>query len=229
MLRAKLLLLQKQNGLIKKKVCLNYLKTMVIFNSKKDHMRLHFLLLALLTFQIMQGQNKALPFAEIGPYPKDYSAQGVMLRLISGLGYRYYWASEDLRPEDLDYRASKDSRSTREILEHIYGLSATIAATLEGGVAEATNRDNMTYAFLRSETLVNLERAVNALERIENFSELSVKIVRPNQTYEFEFWHLINGQISDAIWHSGQLVMNRRASGNPLKSGVNVFLGQTKL
>ena len=177
----------------------------------------------------MQGQQKALPFAEIGPYPKDYSAQGVMLRLISGLGYRYYWASEDLRPEDLDYRASSDSRSTREILTHIYGLSATIAATLEGGVAEGANRDNMTYAVLRAETLANLEKAIIALDEAKDFSNLSVKIVRPDQTYEFEFWHLINGQISDAIWHSGQVVMNRRASGNPLKSGVNVFLGQTKL
>ncbi|MDA1210852.1 MAG: hypothetical protein O3A41_07430, partial [Bacteroidetes bacterium] len=187
------------------------------------------LLFIFLTFQIMQGQDKALPFAEIGPYPDHYSAQGVMHRLISGLGYRYYWASAELRPEDLNYRVSADSRSTREILEHIYGLSATIAATLEGGVAEAANLDNMTYEFLRKGTLVHLERAVNALERVEDFSELSVKIVQPNQTYEFEFWHLINGQISDAIWHSGQVVMNRRASGNPLRLGVNVFLGRTKL
>ena len=192
-------------------------------------MRFLYLLLTFLTFEIMLGQEKALPFAEIGPYPEHYSAQGVMHRLISGLGYRYHWATAELRPEDLDYRASEDSRSTREILTHIYGLSATIAATLEGGVTEAVKNEDMTYAFLRAETLANLERAVNALERVEDFSDLSVKIIRPDQSYEFEFWHLINGQISDAIWHSGQVVMNRRASGNPLKSGVNVFLGQTKL
>ena len=174
----------------------------------------------------MQGQEKALPFAEIGPYPEHYSAQGVMHRLISGLGYRYHWASAELRQEDLDYRASEDSRSTREILVHIYGLSTTIAATLEGGVAEAANRDKMTYDLLRVETLANLKRAVIALDKAEDFSNLSVKIVRPDQAYEFEFWHLINGQISDAIWHSGQVVMNRRASGNPIKSGINVFLGR---
>ena len=75
-------------------------------------------------------------------------------------------------------------------MAHIYGLSATIAATLEGGVAEAANRDKMTYEFLREETLVNLERAVIALDEAEDFSDLSVKIVRPDQTYEFEFWHL---------------------------------------
>ena len=176
----------------------------------------------------MQGQDRALPFAEIGTYPEDYSAQGVLHRLISGLGYRYYWASEDLRVEDLNYRASEDSRSTREILEHIYGLSTTIAATMEGGVAQAVNKDKMTYEFLRAETLINLERAVVALDKIEHLSGLTLKILRRNHTFEFEFWHLINGQISDALWHSGQVVMNRRASGNPLRSGVNVFLGQTK-
>jgi len=174
----------------------------------------------------MQGQEKALPFAEIGPYPEHYSAQGIMHRLISGLGYRYHWASAELRPEDLDYRASKDSRSTLEILAHIYGLSTTIAATLEGVVSESVEKNKMTYEFLREETLVNLERAIIALDKAVDFSDLSVKIVRPDQTYEFEFWHLINGQISDALWHSGQIVMNRRASGNPIKAGVNVFLGE---
>ena len=87
----------------------------------------------------------------------------------------------------------------------------------------------MTYQELREGTLNHLQRAISALDEVTDFSELSVKIVRPTQTYEFPFWHLINGQISDALWHSGQVVMNRRASGNPIKSGVNVFLGRGNL
>jgi hypothetical protein len=43
----------------------------------------------------------------------------------------------------------------------------------------------------------------------------------------FPFWNQINGPISDALWHCGQVVMNRRASGNPLQKGVNVFIGKT--
>ena len=183
------------------------------------------LLLTFLTFQLLQGQENELPFAEIGPYPENYSAQGVLHRLISGLGYRFYWASADLRPEDLNYRPSNDSRATIEILEHIYKLSATIAATLEGSSVES-DHIQMTYQELRKGTLYHLQSAVSALNEVTDFSELSVKIVRPSQTYEFPFWHLINGQISDALWHSGQVVMNRRASGNPIKPGVNVFLGQ---
>ncbi len=186
------------------------------------------LIFTFLMFQLMQGQENELPFAEIGPYPENYSAQGVLQRLISGLGYRFYWASADLRPEDLNYRPSNDGRSTFEIIEHIYKLSSTIASTLESISSPSTNDTAMTYQELRAGTLIHLQSAVSALDEVTDFSELSVKIVRPNQTYEFPFWHLINGQSSDALWHCGQVVMNRRASGNPVKSGVNVFLGQSK-
>jgi len=48
-------------------------------------MRFLYLLLTFLTFQIMQGQEEAPPFAEIGPYQEHYSAQGVMHRLIQVL------------------------------------------------------------------------------------------------------------------------------------------------
>jgi hypothetical protein len=188
-------------------------------------MRRLILLLTFLTFGLANGQEKELPFAEIGPYPENYSAQGVLQRLISGLGYRFYWASADLRPEDLNYRPSNDSRATIEILKHIHQLSTTIATTLDGSPVES-DHGQMNYQELREGTLNQLQRAVSALDEVTNFSELSVKIVRPTQTYEFPFWHLINGQISDALWHCGQVVMNRRASGNPLKTGVNVFLGR---
>jgi hypothetical protein len=36
---------------------------------------------------------------------------------------------------------------------------------------------------------------------------------------------LINGPITDAIYHTGQVVSFRRTSGNPIPKGVNVFLG----
>jgi len=42
---------------------------------------------------------------------------------------------------------------------------------------------------------------------------------------EFPFWNLINGPISDALWHVGQVVSFRRGSGNPLPNGVNVLTG----
>ena len=43
---------------------------------------------------------------------------------------------------------------------------------------------------------------------------------------EFPLWNLINGPIQDAVWHSGQVVAFRRASGNPINSKISVFNGK---
>lgn len=43
---------------------------------------------------------------------------------------------------------------------------------------------------------------------------------------EHPLWILINGPLADALWHSGQVATLRRAAGNPMPKGVNVFLGK---
>jgi len=45
---------------------------------------------------------------------------------------------------------------------------------------------------------------------------------------QFPFWNVINGPISDAIWHTGQVVSFRRTSGNPFPKGVNVLTGKKR-
>ena len=44
-------------------------------------------------------------------------------------------------------------------------------------------------------------------------------------TTEYPFWNMLNGPIEDAVYHTGQVVAFRRAAGNPMPSGVRVFLG----
>ena len=43
---------------------------------------------------------------------------------------------------------------------------------------------------------------------------------------EIPFWNQVNGPISDAIWHCGQLVVYRRSTGNPINPKVNHFSGK---
>ena len=69
----------------------------------------------------MNAQQDKLPFYEIGEYPTEFSSTNVVSRMIEGLGYRYYWATESLEEKDLNYKPSQDSRSTFEVIEHIYG------------------------------------------------------------------------------------------------------------
>ena len=57
--------------------------------------------------------------------------------MIQGLGFRYHWATEGLRAEDLEYRPTKEAQSTLGTLQHIYGLTKTI---LNAAKNEASKR-----------------------------------------------------------------------------------------
>ena len=41
-------------------------------------------------------------------------------------------------------------------------------------------------------------------------------------------WNQINGPIADALWHCGQVVSFRRASGNPYNSKASLFTGKLR-
>ncbi len=71
--------------------------------------------------------NESLPFSEIGPYADNFTTETVITRLIEGLGFRYYWATDGLRDIDLSYKPSDDSRSSLDVLEHIYGLTEMVS------------------------------------------------------------------------------------------------------
>jgi hypothetical protein len=69
-------------------------------------MKHFFLLLALISFDAQSQTNMKteLPYYEIPDYPESYTAGAVAARMLDGLGFRYYWATEGLRDEDLVFR-----------------------------------------------------------------------------------------------------------------------------
>jgi hypothetical protein len=90
-----------------------------------------FLTILFFTIHFVNGQEQ-LPYYEIPEYPESYTAGTVAARAIDGLGFRFYWATEGLRMEDLDFKPNDDGRSSMETIEHIYGLSKVIVnATLK--------------------------------------------------------------------------------------------------
>ena len=167
-----------------------------------------------------------LPFSEIGEYPTDFSQANIISRMIEGLGYRYYWATKSLTENDLNYKSSEDARSTIQIIEHIYSLTMMVSSSFEKKEFKFTS---VTYNYdeLRTKTLLKLKYIHDELRSNPDFSQLFIKFERGGTKMEFPFWNQINGPISDALWHCGQVVMNRRSSGNPLQPGVNVFVGKT--
>ena len=172
-----------------------------------------------------------LPYHQIPAYPMTYTAATVAARMLDGLGYRFYWVSKDLRPEDLAYKPSEDGRTIEETMQHIYGLSKTTlnAIMTEPNVRSAT-REELNYEQLREKTLLNIKAAADHLRNNPEIDLNEAKIIfqRGEKVSEFPFWNLLNGHIADAIYHTGQVVAFRRASGNPQQSGVSVFSGKTR-
>ena len=87
------------------------------------------------------AQDKTLPFYEIPEAPTTFNECTVVARMIEGLGFRYYWATEGLRPEDLIYKASASGRTSEETIDHIYGLSKVIVNSALKVANENTDED----------------------------------------------------------------------------------------
>jgi hypothetical protein len=175
----------------------------------------------------MIGQDKFQEkhfYYQIPDYPSEYTATTVAARLVDGLGFRYYWATEELTPKDLEYKPSKEARTSKETIEHIYGLTSVLFNTVSGKVTESQSGTAVQLNFeeIRKATLLNLQRASELLkEDHADLAKFPLKFKNPIKTTEYPFWNLINGPISDALWHVGQVVSFRRASGNPIVEGIS--------
>ncbi|WP_235817865.1 hypothetical protein [Formosa haliotis] len=174
-------------------------------------------------------QASKLPYSEIPTPAETYTAGTVVSRLIDGLGFRYYWASADLKPKNLDFKLNDDGRSTLETLEHIYDLSTIIRdAALQVPHSKETFKKPLTYGELREFTLNNLKTASDIFKTVQDLGQYNMIFKSPDGNREVPFWNAINGPISDSIWHCGQLASFRRASGNPINPKVNHFRGTAK-
>lgn len=184
-----------------------------------------FTLALLLTISLqMSAQDQKDHYYNIPDAPKEYNAGTVVSRMIDGLGFRYYWATYKLRPEDLSYKPSKDARTTEETIDHILGLSQVILNSALK-VPNEKPQPEMTYAEKRKKTLENIRKASAIFKKSKDLSEYKIVFKREDRTSEYPFWNQINGPISDALWHVGQVVSFRRASGNPFPKGVSVLRG----
>lgn len=175
----------------------------------------------------LYAQDKTLPYYEIPVYPETYTAGGIAARTVDGLGFRFYWATEGLRENDLTYRPSADARTTQETLEHIFEMSYMVLnATIQKANVQG-QEGKLPFAEMRKKTLENFKEASNRLRIASDadFSNFKVIFKLGDTTVDFPFWHLLNGPMSDCIWHVGQVVSFRRSSGNPFSDKVDLFRG----
>ncbi|MBK6477083.1 MAG: hypothetical protein IPL56_08295 [Saprospiraceae bacterium] len=185
-----------------------------------------FTLVLMLAQLFMYGQGKPY-YHEIPPYPTSYTAANVAARMVDGLGFRYYWATEGLTETDLSYKPSQEARTTLETLEHILGLTTVLNnAVKKHPTISDPNPPKLSFADMRKKTLLNIQEASEILKGDQaDLNDFPMIFENPNSKREYPYWNLINGPVEDAIWHVGQVVSFRRASGNPFPEGVSVLQG----
>lgn len=190
-------------------------------------------LMALFFITVMNAQEnnpQEIPYYQIPDYPDSYTPGTVVARMIDGLGFRYFWATEGLRPEDLNYKPSESNRTIDETLDHIYGLSRVV---YNSAVKEINDRTQpmekaLTFQEKRKRTLFNFKKASEIFSNTADLNEHPVIFKSKSGTFNNPFWNQINGPIEDAVWHCGQIVALRRAAGNPIDPKVNVFAGERR-
>ncbi|WP_428742453.1 hypothetical protein [Tenacibaculum sp.] len=172
---------------------------------------------------ITTNSQTKLPYYEIPKEAQEFTAGSVISRMIDGLGFRYYWSTEGLTKKDLQYKPSKEAKTSEETIDHILNLSQVIKnAALKVPYKEPES--GMSFEQKREATLENLKLASDIFRKSEDVSQH--KIIFGDK--EHPLWNAINGPIADAIWHTGQLASFRRASGNPINSKINHFTGTVR-
>ena len=180
-----------------------------------------------MTLNAQTISNDSLPYAEIPHAPEAVTPGSVLSRVIDGLGFRYYWASQGLVKDDLDYAPGNDGRNIAETLGHIYGLSDMILNAAKNLPNDRTKQlEKLAFTDQRKKTLENLKEASVLFAAATDLTEHKIIFESKKGTKTYPFWNGINGPIEDAIWHTGQIAVMRRSAGNPIHSKVNVFLGR---
>lgn len=192
---------------------------------------LFFIMSLLLSFTALTQNQINMPYQQIPDTPEEYNMENVVARMIDGLGYRFYWATEGL--SEADYNYEPEGEATKTILEtqdHIRGLAETILNVVTGKPnLRPYEKGEYTSEEMRVMILKTLEQASNYLKSGEvKLEQLEVVFKRGDQEAAFPFWNLLNGQLADAIYHTGQIVSYRRSAGNPMDPTVNVFSGKNR-
>jgi hypothetical protein len=181
--------------------------------------------------QEQNQQTSDLPYYQIPEYPAEYTAYTVAARMVDGLGFRYYWATEGLRQEDLIFKPNEEARTTEETIDHILGLTKVILNSVKKVPNErSANEPKLSFEEKRRQTLLNIKMTSDILKASKEGDLEEYKIIFKNgdKTTEYPFWNQLNGPIEDAVWHVGQVVSFRRSSGNPFNSKASVLNGKLR-
>ena len=153
-------------------------------------------------------------FNRIPPYPDAVSGTTMLVRLLDGLGFRFRWSTEGLSDDDYGFRPAPDCMSIEELVRHVWGLVNWVSQAM--GLDGFRKEDDIS---LTRGSVLEMTHALRNILSSMSDNDLEEKTINGRP-----FWHIINGPISDALTHVGQINSFRRLAGNPTPK-ANVFVG----
>ncbi len=163
-----------------------------------------------------------LPYYKLPDPPEKMNAAGLLIRFVDTLGFRYRWATEGLREEDMEFQPCDSSMTFGDLMEHLYSLIAVTDTFITG-----KEHERGASMSLEERRKISLEILADLREKLYDLDDDYLEKRRwfvPWGGKEYPIWFLINGPFSDALTHVGQVASWRRINGNPIL-GANVFFG----
>lgn len=173
--------------------------------------------------------NETATFSQISTYPTQLNTGTILARMVEGIGFKYFWATEGLTESDLAYSPGNENRTLLQTLDHMYNMLDFTGYVLEGKTYPFPETENgWTFAVLRDQTLKRIAKIQQHLLSLEDqdLNGKSIHLTMNEQPMEFPIWHLFNGPLIDFMSHLGQVVVFRRANHNPIDPYVQPFMGQ---
>ena len=155
-------------------------------------------------------------FRSLAKYPSREDANGVMMRMVDGLGHRFHWATQGLSAEDHAFTPGAGCKTIGQLIEHVWGLVNWVHKVMGAAGAPETKPEGADA--LREGALSMLLSLRARLEEMTQFELFTVKI------RDVPVWHVINGPLADALTYTGQISSFRRLAGNTTPQH-NVLMG----
>ena len=140
------------------------------------------------------------------PAPDDITAANIIARIVTGIGFRFYWATDGLTEQIYRFEPGQGARSIEETLDHIWELLNWIYRTIN-----PQGKPKLEEAVLLREAILELIATLeDAFSKMERDELVRLKLLKE------PFWPVLNGPLSDVLTHIGQITMLRRLAGSPV-------------
>jgi hypothetical protein len=134
--------------------------------------------------------------------------RALLVHFLAALAYRTQKALRDAPPEFASFRVAPKARTPHELVRHMDSVLGYARTFFAGG----------NY---RAPSLSDFRDAVNHFH--ETLADLARHIQQGSELTEITPEALLQGPLSDAMTHAGQLAMLRRLAGSPVPPENFVF------